>query len=432
MIDYNKGAYGPFIPIKTGVTKMQQEVLIPTYMKSFTCIGSTCEDSCCIGWRVTLDKRSYKNYKNLKHPVLSDKLKDSMKRIKNETTSESNYAHFVMDKQNRCPMLEESGLCGIQGTLGEHMLSPTCTTYPRAINMVGKIVEISAKLSCPEVARLALLNPDGIEFEHMESEVNPAWGMRQRVAPFSLENGEDLFGYLRAFSIEIIQKRNINLIDRMIFLGLFINKLQVLLDEQNYDNVEVLVNEYKSKINDPLFVRSLSSIQPSLELQLRLVTELIQKRNISGGEIPRYTECYSDMLMGYDILNNETFDLNDLKQKYQYNFKEFYTEFYKDYGYILENYLVNYMFENLFPNCLNGEKVFEQYIRMAVLYAMLRIHLVGVSGAYKGLNTDMALKVIQSYTRVVEHNVSYLNSINELLQTNGLNSLAHIVAMLKE
>lgn len=410
---------------------LQQEVLIPTYMKSFTCIGSACEDSCCIGWGVTLDKKTYKNYKSLRHPVLSNKLNKSMKRVKNETGNVDNYAHFIMDSKGRCPMLEESGLCGIQAELGEQSLSPTCTTYPRAINKVGKIFEMSAKLSCPEIARLALLNSEGIEFEHMEYDMNSGWGHRNNLDTSKLDNGEYLFWDLRVFTIEIIQNRNLYLSDRMIFLGLFLNKLQSLLNEQQYERVPALIEEYKNKLNSPSFISSLSHIQINIELQLQLALNLIEERNNSGGTVPRYNECYSEMLSGFDFDIEGQVDLNKLKKKYMVNHNDFYKPFMNNYGYMIENYLVNYIFENLFPNTSNGD-VFNQFMRISVLYTMLRIHLVGISGFYKDLNPDLAIKVIQSFVRVVEHNQSYLNSITELLQQNGLDSMAHITTLLKD
>jgi len=40
-----------------------------TDMKSFACIG----------WKVTLDKRTYNNYKNLEHTLLNDKIKKLIK-----------------------------------------------------------------------------------------------------------------------------------------------------------------------------------------------------------------------------------------------------------------------------------------------------------------------------------------------------------------
>ena len=36
----------------------------PNYMTSFKCIGKDCIDSCCSGWRIDIDKETYKNYIN--------------------------------------------------------------------------------------------------------------------------------------------------------------------------------------------------------------------------------------------------------------------------------------------------------------------------------------------------------------------------------
>lgn len=401
-------------------------------MKNFSCIGSACEDSCCVGWRVTLDKKTFKNYKNLKHPVLSKKLNNSIKRIKNDSSSDSQYAYFVMNEHKRCPMLEESGLCGIQATIGEEMLSATCTTYPRVINKVDNSYEMSAKLSCPEIARLALLNPQGIEFEHTEYDMNSAWGMNNDFLDSSKsENGENMFWPLRMFAIEIIQNRNLEVSDRLIFLGIFINKVQALIDAKEYYKIATVIEEYKIKMNNQEYINSLLKIQSSPELQLRLVVELIQKRNVSGGEVPRYLECYIDMCKGFNIQEKETFDLEILKITYKENYVNYYKNFNNEYGYIMENYLVNYIFESLFPNVKNKE-IFNHFTRMSVLYSMLRIHLVGVAGYHDGLSKEMAIKVIQSFARVVEHNMSYLNSITDSLQQNGMDTLAHIVSLLKE
>ena len=69
-----------------------------------------------------------------------------------------------MDRSGNCTMLDDDRLCKIQKELGPEFLSNTCAVYPRTLNRVDNIVEKSATLSCPETARLALLNKDGIGF----------------------------------------------------------------------------------------------------------------------------------------------------------------------------------------------------------------------------------------------------------------------------
>ena len=46
----------------------KRRVLMPQYMAKFRCIGSECEDSCCVGWRVTVDEDTYKKYRRVKDP----------------------------------------------------------------------------------------------------------------------------------------------------------------------------------------------------------------------------------------------------------------------------------------------------------------------------------------------------------------------------
>ena len=62
-------------------------------------------------------------------------------------------------------------MCRIQLRLGEEFLSDICVTYPRVANLVNNVLEKSATMSCPEAARLALLNPDEMEFDELTEPV---------------------------------------------------------------------------------------------------------------------------------------------------------------------------------------------------------------------------------------------------------------------
>ena len=41
-----------------------QNFLLPEYIKDFKCVGTNCIDSCCIGWDIEIDKKTYKKYEN--------------------------------------------------------------------------------------------------------------------------------------------------------------------------------------------------------------------------------------------------------------------------------------------------------------------------------------------------------------------------------
>lgn len=38
----------------------------PSYYKEFKCIAGACTDTCCAGWEVDVDPKSYKYYKSVK------------------------------------------------------------------------------------------------------------------------------------------------------------------------------------------------------------------------------------------------------------------------------------------------------------------------------------------------------------------------------
>lgn len=141
--------------------------LLPQYMRSFHCIGPECEDSCCIGWRVPIDEETYKKYRRLRHPVLSPLFEKALGRNRS-SASPKDYAKMKLNPDGTCPFLTGDRLCRIQLELGEDYLCDTCHTYPRVFNEVNGIIELSATLSCPEAARLALLNPGVMEFDELE------------------------------------------------------------------------------------------------------------------------------------------------------------------------------------------------------------------------------------------------------------------------
>ena len=36
---------------------------IPNYYKEFECLADKCEDTCCAGWQIVVDRKSLKRYK---------------------------------------------------------------------------------------------------------------------------------------------------------------------------------------------------------------------------------------------------------------------------------------------------------------------------------------------------------------------------------
>ena len=129
----------------------------PKYYKSFKCIADRCEHSCCIGWEIDVDRETLEKYKRL-NGGYGDAVKKSI--------SYDSDPHFKLCADDRCPHLDEQGLCKIILNLGEGYLCDICREHPRFYNYTD-VAEVGLGMSCPEVARIILSSSDYVSMEEV-------------------------------------------------------------------------------------------------------------------------------------------------------------------------------------------------------------------------------------------------------------------------
>ncbi len=128
-------------------------VIYPSYYHDFSCWASSCPDTCCKGWKISIDRDTYGKYMTM-GGLTGAKLR---KHIDHETRS-------FRQIGGRCPFLDRSGLCGLCIDLGEDMMCRTCRSYPRHGEPYGDRLEISLSLSCPAAAELILDRREAAEY----------------------------------------------------------------------------------------------------------------------------------------------------------------------------------------------------------------------------------------------------------------------------
>ena len=129
----------------------------PGYYKNFKCIADRCEHSCCIGWEIDIDEVTLEKYKKQKHGYAITVL---------ESISMDETPHFILGKGERCPHLDERGLCRIITNMSEEHLCDICREHPRFYNYTS-VAEVGLGMSCGEAARLILSSPDYNVFEEI-------------------------------------------------------------------------------------------------------------------------------------------------------------------------------------------------------------------------------------------------------------------------
>lgn len=408
----------------------KDSILAPQYMRQFSCIGSACEDSCCVGWRVNIDQVTYSRYQKIRDPELSPLIEKHVRRNRSSPTTD-NYAKIRMKPDKSCAFLTEEKLCSIQSKLGEDSLSEVCNTYPRIASQVNGVMERSATVSCPEIARLALLNRDGIEFEQIsepsQKQFRPVAGLHTWDHK-AINEAQRYFWELRIFTIQVLQNRTYTLADRLIILGMFLKKADELVTNRQADQIPQAIATYTAFMNDGSLTASLASIPEQTNLQLELVKEMVDERFMQGVSNQRYLDCLRDMLLGLHYKVDTPYE--DTVQAYRNGYNEHYLPFMNEHGYILENYLVNYVFQKLFP-VYGANHMFDNYVLLVVHYAMIKLHFIGMGAHHQGLSINLALTCIQSFSKTVEHNALFLRRLFDLIEKNQFNTMPYMAILIK-
>lgn len=407
-------------------------VLMPQYLSKFNCIGEKCEDNCCYGWNVAIDKNTYEKYRKLADNELKPLLDKNL--IRNRSNpSEDNYAKLKLDNNEECPFLNENKLCNIHKKLGPKYLSKLCNTYPRVTNIVDNKYEKAATVSCPEIARMVLLNKELMQFDEIEEVDDGQHIIKHIVETKGINNTgkpSHYFWELRMFSISLIQNRKYRLWERLIILGIFMQKVSEYTNNEKVDKIPQLIELYNRIIDSESLKQELANIPIDLNIQMELMKEINDQRfgmNASTN-INVYVNCVIEFLYGIKYLKDEK--VENIAERYKEAFDNYYKPFMDKHEYILENYMVNYIFKELFPIISNGD-VFQDYVKLIVNYSYIKTLLIGMAGFHKKLDEDIIVRLIYSFSRAVEHNKVFLNNIFNIIKSNGFDTMPYMAILIK-
>ena len=112
--------------------------------------------------------------------------------------------------------------------------------------------------------------------------------------------------------------------------------------------------------------------------------------------------------------------------------------FFAERPHILENYLLNYVYRTLFPfgreasAHITQQGIFGEYLLMVTQYTLVYGLLVGMAGhGREAFGEEHVVKLVQSFSKTVEHSPSYLKEINQLIESRGLGDPEGIATLLK-
>ncbi len=132
------------------MTTSAVRILVPHTYPSFACKASACRHTCCVGWEIDIDPATLARYESLPGPV-GDRLRAGIDRPTDGSPC------FRLTADERCPNLDENGLCTIISDLGEEALCGICRDHPRFRNYLPDgTIELGLGLCCEAACALLL------------------------------------------------------------------------------------------------------------------------------------------------------------------------------------------------------------------------------------------------------------------------------------
>ncbi len=408
-----------------------REHLKPLYSDAFRCISSACEDTCCRGWSVPIDQASYEKYRS--DPALKPFV-GKLIVLNAISPSTSDYARMPLTTTGNCGFLDPAHLCAIHKQLGPEMLPVTCSTYPRAIQSPAGEPETALNLSCPEAARLVLLNPALLSSIPWPLRLPHAYATIWQDDGAHLRPGEVRL-LVRDFALTLLSDRRYPLWQRLYLLGPVVRRLKALAGDQSLAiwceanpalTAHVLADSARTAAGLRLQpVMDDLAAQPADQLQF--VSEILRLRLAEPPTASRFIECIQDYEHGLRTTTART--EHEILDAYATG-QRFFNALVAEHPQILENYLFNHVFKNSFPfgrqplrfsplrrSAPDPES---EHTLLCVLATLAQTMLIGIAAHYREeFGLPHVVKLIQSLARAIEHGTTFPARLAEYVQQRG-------------
>lgn len=134
------------------------KLIVPDYYPAFRCIAGACRHSCCIGWEIDVDESAMERFLHAEGEM--------GRRLREHIDRENGC--FRLGEDERCPFLNQDGLCDLILEWGEGCLCQICADHPRFRNFLVGRTEMGLGLCCEAAAELILTREQPMELIALE------------------------------------------------------------------------------------------------------------------------------------------------------------------------------------------------------------------------------------------------------------------------
>ncbi|MDR2932823.1 MAG: flagellin lysine-N-methylase, partial [Oscillospiraceae bacterium] len=299
-------------------------------------------------------------------------------------------------------------------------------------------------MSCPEAARIALFSPEPMTFNLTERDIEVQGGSIKGSTRVVRDPKEGLSYKKHAWSIregciDIMQNRKRPINERILFIGIMLNKITEQIQQEDEEGVLGTIQLYVSAFSDSQFDGMMDSFQKSDGMRAAMTSILfntcveymvMQKDSYEPFNfVARYL---SEKGVEFKLDGKDMTPYLDIDEYIEEHCAIHWTPFLEEYGHVVENYFVNYIFSELFPFKYHedGLTPYQHFIILAEQYALLRMLLCCNADEEEGVTKAQLTKTITALSHLNQHSQSPKRII-QIYGNSESDSVAHMSFMLR-
>jgi lysine-N-methylase len=393
-------------------------LISPNFAKQFKCLGDACPEDCCTGWTVDVDHKTFDFYKRAQHSKLRDRFESMVVAFDPKQKSRSRGTILKASGGTSCCFLEEK-LCSIQKTLGSDKLSNTCSSFPRGLIKIEDQVEMFFTLSCPEVARLALLDRNAFEFEENIQSVRT-----QTIAVIggSIPSQIRIANRIRIFAINLFKNLERPTWEKLATLGVVCEQISANMKESQLheSNVEAMLTSIDQLIEQGYISRILADAKPQPRLQAEafaLLLDVIPINPFNDAAKQRLDNAKLGLGLKTD---DQPICVDLLADRYEAGIRIL-EQVLSNKKWLLDHAVISDILWNQFP--LHHASPYCGYVGITARFGIVRLLLAGTCIHNPNVTADELAQVVQTFTRHYQHNRNFRSSLDGIFERSGWHSL---------
>jgi lysine-N-methylase len=324
-----------------------------------------------------------------------------------------------------CCLLGPDGRCDLQSAYGEEALPDVCFHFPRLTIDFDGVLEQAATFSCPEVARLALLDPAALDItDGDEVKLRPSGALR--IAGASLPPGAPLgqARRIRHLALDVLRAGGVRIEARLVALGWVVAVLgQGAVSERRVRESFRVAMAGLSDLD-----QQLARTVPDHLAHVDLVRQLALAALDAGGSMHRFRTCVNEAGQAL-FLYNEGTGADRSRGAFLQGVEGMLKPYLLARPWLFPNLLANTLQASTFP-FRAGRSMVDEFLLFVGRFLLVRLLLVGVGLHRERLTDDTVVAVVQAVHRVLDHAASSDQRMLALLRDAGLADAGALAAHL--